>query len=35
MENIDLLEAEAKARFIELLPSDGPDSAFGDVETGE
>jgi exoribonuclease-2 len=35
MENIDLLEAEAKARFIELLPSHGPDSAFGDVETGE
>ena len=35
VENIDLLEAQAQVRFVELLPCDGPDGALGDAEAGE
>ncbi len=35
LEEVDLLEAEAKARFVELLASDGGNEAFADAEAAE
>ncbi len=35
IENIDLMEAEARARYVELLGPDGSDAALGDEEAAE
>ena len=35
IEEIDLLEAEGRARYVELLPLEGSDEAFGDEDGGE
>lgn len=35
VERIDLLEAECRARYVELLPLEASDEAFGDDEGGE
>jgi exoribonuclease-2 len=35
IEEIDLLDAECRARYVELLPVEGSDAAFGDDEGAE
>jgi exoribonuclease-2 len=35
IEEVDLLAAECRARYVELLPLEASDDAFGDEETGE
>ena len=35
VEEIDLLDAECRARYVELLPADASDDAFGEDEGAE
>jgi hypothetical protein len=35
IDQIELLEAEARVRYLELLDSSSPDGALGDEEGGE
>jgi exoribonuclease II len=35
IEEIDLLDAECRARYVELLPAEGSDAAFGEDEAAE